>query len=321
MSSTYKGIKDSYPEAPSKVADYIQLSRPFTVFAPVVMAFCIMGIERLYHGDLLFFGSTFVTNVLLAGFSMGLLQIVGQVSNQICDGSDYDTMAGKGYRPLCRGTISDSEAWSLVFIALIFALSIGFYVSNVYGTFMMILLFFAVFYNLEPIRTKKRFGWNNFWLAASRGFIPVVAFWSVNGNVTDALPILLGFVGFLYVFSTNWVKDINDYQADIKYNVETLVVKFNGDLKAISKMMMIFVAINTGLIFLIVYLYAWEFLALLTFVVFAFVILFRLMKNKIKNMDRMENTLEWVLFYVGLAGGYMITFFVFRIQYFVERIL
>ncbi|MFO8109881.1 MAG: UbiA family prenyltransferase [Thermoplasmata archaeon] len=317
MTSVYKGIKKSYPKASSKLGDYFQLTRPFTVMAPVVMAFCIMGIERLYHGDLLFLGSSFVYSVILAGLSMGLLQIVGQVSNQICDGSKYDTMAGKGYRPICRGTINDSEAWTVVFVSLILALSIGFHISDVYGAFMMVLLFFAVFYNLEPIRIKKRFGWNLFWLGASRGFIPPVAFWSVTGEAT-LLPILLGIVGFLYVFATNWVKDINDYEADIKYNVETLVVKFNKDLNHIAKIMMPVAVVNAVLILIIVQIYAWEFLSLLTFVVFASVILIRLMRNKTKKMERMENTLEWVLFYVGLAGGYMITFIVFRIRYFVS---
>lgn len=314
MASSYGGIKEAYPGISSKLADYFQLTRPFTVIAPVVMAFNIMGIERLYHGDLLFLGSDFVYRVILAGVSMGLLQIVGQVSNQICDGPEYDAMAGKDYRPLCRGAVSESEAWTVVFVSLILALSSGFYISEVYGAFMMILLFFAVFNNLNPVRVKKRFGLNVFWLGMSRGFIPPVAFWSVTGDIT-LLPVLIGIVGFLYVFTTNWVKDITDYKADRRYNVETLVVKYDRDLQYIAKLMIPLVLIKTLVILVIAEVYAMAFLSFLTFVIFALVILLRLFRNNIKDLDQMENTLEWVLFYIGLAGGYIITFLVFRIQY------
>lgn len=311
--SLYEGIKAKYPKLPEKLSAYVQISRPFTVLAPVVMAFFIMAIERLYNGSFVL-SSPFFLEVILAGISMGLLQVAGQVSNQICDGVEYDEACGKEYRPLCRGIIDKSDAWTVVFLSTIVSLNLGFYISRLYGVILTILLFFAIFNNLDPIRAKKRYMVNEIWLGLSRGFIPPIAFWIVLGDF-GRVPFVLGIIGFLYVFSTNWVKDVTDYEGDKKFNVDTLVVHFDKDINRIVSLMYPFVTLMILSVFILVNVYSPWFAGLMAFPIIALVILMRMDRGDLVEADKMENTVEWVLFYLGLVIGYGLTFLIFRFEF------
>jgi len=302
----YEGILRGYPNLRrymGKIADYVMLCRPFTLLAPVLAGFFGVLIQLASY-DALYLFSKELPTIIYVSVTMLLSQAVGQVLNQASD-VEIDKI-NRPYRPIPAGRITVEEALGLGYLLLLIALLRGFTVNITFGTIMAIILFFAVFYNLPPIRAKKYFGINLMWMAMSRGLLPFLASWSVFGSLWDAKPWVLG--GFATLWVINWqpTKDFPDVEGDRKFQIYTLPVKL-GKKKAASFM-------KTFIPVPFLFLAAAVFLGTLKLLYLLLLVLMWISLMNINNLNVAagvtENTRAWIGFYGGLGMIYILSFII-----------
>jgi len=295
----YYGIKHGYPRVEKlfgRVAAYIQLIRPFTLLAPVIVGF---------FGSLICLKSEFWSHwleVVYVTFTLMLCQAVGQCINQAC-GVDEDRI-NKPYRPIPSGRVSIEEAYGLAFLLTLISLWRGFTVSINFGLWIVIILFFAVFYNLKPFQARKYVWINLLWMSVSRGLLPFVVIWSAFRNPFELKPWLLGSIAFLWVFAFQPTKDITDVEGDRKFGIKTLPVVYGVDkTKSFIKWFSIL-----------------PFLPLVLYIQFGLLSLpYLLLLNLAivreigiwgfdKKLGPLENTMSWACFYLGLSLIFMLSY-------------
>lgn len=230
-----------------------------------------------------------------------LVQGVGQCVNQATGPEDS---INKPYRPIPQGRVSVEEAFGLAWLLALFAVGRAFTVNITFGLMILNLLFFALFYNLKPIYAKRYCWVNLLWMATSRGLLPFLAVWSAFGNPLTLKPWLLGSIAFFWVFAFQSTKDVLDVKGDKIYGITTLPVKY-GQVNVAMTM----VTLSTfPFIALFMYLTAGflpdSYVILLTLGLPAFCIL----GNLWKTTEYAENTKAWVMFYIGLASIYLLSF-------------
>ncbi|MEM2258209.1 MAG: UbiA family prenyltransferase [Candidatus Caldarchaeum sp.] len=289
------GIKYGYPRLPiaRRLKAYVMLCRPFTLLAPLVAGFIGTLLPLIDKGLPI---ASRLSDAIFVGVTLALLQAVGQITNQICD-IEADAI-NKPYRPLPRGEITIAEAWSLAWLLAVIGLCRAFLCGFTFGFFAILLLVMAVFYNIPP-RLKRRAWLGNIWLGISRGFIPLLATWSIYGSLNNSFPYLVGGLAGLWVMALNVTKDLPDVEGDRKVGDITLPVKY-GVEKTIR--------IIRGLAFL-----PFAFIAVASLVDSRMLVFFglapvgvlALLGFKIKIMT--ENTLSWAAFYGGLALIYVLS--------------
>lgn len=297
------GIKKAYPHIPLplKIRSYVQLVRPFTLIAPTLAVLFGVWACLKWTGQ----GGLFLQEwktVIYAAVAMAAAQACGQVINQARD-IDLDIANGKGYRPVPRGLVTPEEAMGLGWILGIFAIVRGFMISPTFGGLMSALIFFAVFYNIEPIRAKMRLWINVAWLGVSRGLLPMLAVWTIFGSLTDPYPWAMGSVLLVWVTGFQCTKDVPDVVGDRKYGVPTIPVRYgiNGTVKFMGACMVIamvlfYAYLGTGIL-----PKAFVWVGLLW--VPSGMILLGLGERHV--LVAMENTAEWCLFYGCLAAWYV----------------
>jgi len=307
MKSGQIGIKHGYPilrEKFGKIMDYIALCRPFTLLAPILAGFFGVLIQLAYYNQLnLFF--KYWNVIIYVAVTMMLAQACGQVLNQASD-VEIDRI-NRPYRPIPAGRITKDEAFGFGLILLMVALLRSFTINITFGTIMLLILFFAVFYNLPPIRAKKYFGINLAWMAISRGLLPFLASWSVFGNMWNVTPWILGIYATLWVINWQPTKDFPDIKGDKLYGIQTLPVKLGKKgaiefMKTFVTVPFIFMicAITFGLLNIL-------YIALVT-------MLLCLSYYNISNLEVeakiTENTRAWMGFYGGLSLIYFLSFII-----------
>jgi len=303
----YEGIKKGYPRIKNeKISAYIQLLRPFTLVPAFVAGIFGVLIQILYDG--LQFSIGMIPVLFFVGFLLALGQAIGQVVNQICD-IPIDKI-NKPYRPLASGKIDVREAIFLVCIFLVLYVWLVFLVNTTFAIIMLVLLFFAVFYSVKPIRTKNKLWINLMWISVSRGLLPILATWSVYGNIYTLFPWVVGIFATLWVFAFQSTKDIPDVIGDELFDVKTLPVVYG--LEKTKKIMTV----------LSVFPFAWLTIALLTTLDFRLIVLYVLIAfaaGIIRTLDvieeKLENTRAWVLFYLGLGSIYIFVFLALLFNY------
>lgn len=296
-------IKTTYQKIPLpiKLRAYVSLVRPFTLLAPMLAVIFGSWACLKYTGREYLLWREWKT-VVFATVTMASAQACGQVLNQVKD-VELDRINKKGYRPVARGLVTPEEAMGLGWILGLFALARGFMTNTTFGIIMGIIVFFAVFYNLEPIRAKMRSWLNVFWLGFSRGFLPMIAVWSIFGNIWTSYPWLLGSVFFVWVTGFQVTKDIPDVVGDRQFGVPTIPVKYGIENTARF--------IGGCLTVSMVLLYSFLLLRLLpiNFLYMGFLTLPSVMivegLERPKELAFAENTIEWVLFYATLGGFYI----------------
>lgn len=303
----YKGIKARYPKISSKfdkLSDFIQLLRPMTVVIPFLVT--IIGVlTQMSLGGVDLTWSK-VPTIIYAGVTLALSQAAGQVINQYAD-VDIDKV-NKPYRPIPRGTINKNTALGIGLILMLISLGRGFLTNAVFGTINTILLFFAIFYSLEPIRVKKTNEWLALsWLATSRGFLPFLAVWSVFGGLGTVVPYVLGSIGFAWIFAFQGTKDILDFRGDDLHDIPTLATKYGiPKTKRIMTGLSVIPIVMT-LVYVVTGLLQPAFMVLFG-ALFAMVAIVDLELRDIKRDIRFENCYAWIGLYVGLAGLYVFAF-------------
>jgi 4-hydroxybenzoate polyprenyltransferase len=294
------GIKEKYPRISrynKKLSAYIQLMRPFTLISPIVAGIIGTSLPLIYNYKPILH---YWAELIYVAVTLALAQVIGQITNQTQD-VEIDKIA-KPYRPIPRGDVTKDEAMGIAWVLAIFAVARGFTVSITFGLFICLILFFAITFNIEPIRSKRYCWLGISYMSVSRGLLPFLATWSIFGNLSELLPWILGIFAFLWVFALNPTKDFADFEADKKFGIMTLPVKY-GINKAVKmmKVLSVFPFIYLTLVF---YMHLLPYSFLLLYSLIPFVILAWWGLNKVWIT---ENNLSWCSFYLGLASVYILS--------------
>jgi len=282
-----------------RVKGYIDLIRPFTLLAPIIVSTCIMIASFFYNGrtDDLF--TICWTTIIPASFALAILNGASNALNQVTD-IKADKIS-KPYRPLVRGDISFREAKVLSLILYITAFSLSLLVNVMFSLFVFLIVVITVTYSLPP-RIKNVLFLNQLWVGVPRGLLGILASWSVFGSALEPLPLAIGLIAMSFLIGGSITKDIIDSEADKKTGAHTLVNTFGVKKAALMALPFMFfpfayipLLIDSG----ILDSYLW----LLTFLAIPGYLIFHLMVKDEKKGGFPENTSSWTLMYV--------TYFVF----------
>lgn len=283
-----------------KVRGIIDLVRPFTLLPALMAGIFISMMPILLNGEN---PLAYWDTMIYIGVTLALLQGAGQVINQSHpEEVKIDKMNEKDYRPIPKGILSKEEGWGIGMILLMIGISRAFTVTVGFGLYAMLISFFSVFYTVPPIRAKKRYLVNVFWLGVSRGFLPVVACFSVFDGLTSSIPLVWGALGFIWVAGFNPVKDIPDMWGDRAFDIPSIPVKWGHIGTAVHTFS--FASVFTAILhYSLGEFLTPVFMSLYLLVPVAFFIpttMFLHGSRQIK-VPYLENNLTWVLFYLGLG--------------------
>ena len=285
-----------------KIRVYLELLRPFTLLAPLIVSSSVMIASLMNSGttDLSFV--SILWTILSASFCFALLNGASNVLNQATDWKE-DALS-KPYRPIPKGIITTKEAYKVSFFLYTVALLLSIAVNILFSFFIFLIAFFSITYSLPP-RMKKFLFLNQLWVALPRGFFGIVGSWSVFGNPFEPLPLAIGCVAALFLFGGTATKDILDAEADRTVGTKTLVNVFG--VKTTAFFSLVFMTGAFGLIIPLVYFHIIHYTLLpLAFLGILSVFIGWLMFHKHKN-TKCENTSAWTLMYA--------TYFIFALGF------
>lgn len=277
-----------------RVKGYVDLIRPFTLLAPIIVSICIMIASFFYNGrtDDLF--AIWWKTVLPASFALAILNGASNALNQVTD-IKADKIS-KPYRPILRGDVSPGEAKTISLILYITAFSLSIFVNVMFSVFVLLIVVFTVTYSLPP-RIKNVLFLNQLWVGVPRGLLGILASWSVFGNALEPLPLAIGLIAMFFLIGGSITKDIIDSEADKKTGARTLVNTFGVKKAALMALPFMFfpfayipLLIDSG----VLDSYLW----LLTFLAIPAYFIFHLMVKDEKKGGFLENTSSWTLMYV-----------------------
>lgn len=226
------GIGDSYSKVlvSKKIRAWLDLSKP----ASSVGVMLAMPFTALLYGELIGVGGIgFLIaeryTVLLASLTTFLLHGGSQSMNMAEDAFIDKQTDHKGNRPIPAGIVSEEEARAISWITIMLGIGLAFMTSTPFGIFTIVLAFFGVFYNLEPLRTKKYLWVNLIWQAISRGLLLYPAAFAAFGEPLHPVAWGMGVVGFLLVLSFQNTADYSDVKMDEKHGIITPAVYYGLD--------------------------------------------------------------------------------------------
>jgi len=210
---------------PTKFRGFVELVRPFTLFAPLIGG--ISGaMLALLKNDNLGWDLDYV-KLIWGVMTLVFLNAASNTLNQITD-LEIDKI-NKPYRPLPSKVVTVQEAKWIAIALYLFTIWRAAMVLNVaFFVIVMILIVITVFYSVEPVRLKKRLFINNISIAIPRGMLGFVAAWSIFGNINDPVPWIIGGIMAVYLIGAMTTKDFTDAEGDKKYDCKTLPVVFGN---------------------------------------------------------------------------------------------
>jgi len=271
---------------------YLELLRPFTLLAPLIVSSSVIiaslvSSQSMDHNLLFLLGS-----IISASFCFALLNGASNVLNQATDWKE-DSLS-KPYRPIPQGIVTSQEAFQFSLLLYVGAILLSTTIHLLFSIFIILIAFFSITYSLKP-RMKKILFLNQIWVALPRGFLAILASWSVFGNPFEPLPLAIGCIAALFLFGGTTTKDILDAEADRIVGTKTVVNVFG--LQRASLFSLVFMV---GAFCLIVPLVFFEVLPTalfpLSFLSFASIFIGWLMQQKQKN-GTWENTSAWTAMY------------------------
>ena len=292
-----------------KVKGYIDLIRPFTLIAPILVSTCIMLASFFYNGETSNVFSILWSKIIPASFALAILNGASNALNQATD-IKADKIS-KPYRPIPKGIISTGKAKIISIVMYFMAFYISSTISTTFSIFIILITAFTMTYSIPP-RIKDILFLNQFWVAIPRGLLGILASWSVFGNPLQPLPISIGLIAMFFLIGGSITKDVTDSYADKKAGTRTLVNTFGvkkAAFMALPFMFFPFVMIPIMIDCGILESYFW----LLTSLAIPGYLVFYLMIREDKGSKFMENTSAWTLMYV--------TYFVFASSFSVLTIL
>lgn len=281
------------------IKGYIDLIRPFTLLAPIIVSICIMMASCVYNGRVDGLLNIFWIIVIPASFSLAILNAASNTLNQITD--QKSDKISKPYRPIPRGLVSIKDAKIISILLYVTAFLLALLVNIVFVAFILLITVFTITYSIPP-RFKDMFIINQLWVGIPRGFLGILASWSVFGNPLEPLTLTIGIIAMSYLIGGSITKDITDSDADKKTGTRTLVNTYGVKKAAFMALpFMLFpfifipILIDIGIIE--------SYFGLLTFLIIPVFLIFYLMVRDNTKVKRLENTSSWALMYI--------TYFVF----------
>jgi geranylgeranylglycerol-phosphate geranylgeranyltransferase len=199
------------------LADYIHLTRPFTLLAPTIgfLSGAAIAARGLPPGA-----------AYIGAASAAILNAASNIINQYFD-LEIDRI-NKPKRPLPAGRISIRAAW--IFTILLYIASFV-TAALVNVQFLLIVVFTAVVtyaYSGPPFRTKRWGILANLTIALPRGCLLMVAGWtSVRPDTMwTAEPWFIGMIFGLYVAGAATTKDFSDMKGDAQGGCRTLPIVY-----------------------------------------------------------------------------------------------
>jgi len=291
------------------VFGYIELIRPFTLLAPIIVSMCIM-IASFFQsgktGDI--FNLLWIT-ILPASFTLAVLNAASNSLNQAAD-FKADKIS-KSYRPLPRGLVTINQAKTLSVILYFLAFYMSTTINIMFTIFVILIAVFTITYSITP-RMKDFLFLNQIWVAIPRGMLGVLASWSVFANSLQPVPVTIGFLAMLFLIGGSITKDITDCYADKKTGTNTLVNTFGIKKAAFIALPFMFFPFSIVPILIDIGILG-SYLWLLTFLAVPGYFIFYLMIRDDKKSRFLENTSAWTFMYI--------TYFFFAFSFSVLTVL
>ena len=280
------------------IRGYIDLIRPFTLLAPVIVSICIMLASFFYNKVADDISTVWWVAIIPASFSLAILNGASNTLNQITD-IETDRIS-KPYRPMPRGDVSVRMAGVIALVMYFLAFCFAMMVNVMFTIFVLLIFVFSLTYSVPP-RIKDLLFLNQLWVAIPRGLLGVLASWSVFGGVFHPVPITIGFIAMFFLIGGSVTKDILDADADKKTGTHTLINTFGVKKTAFLSLPFLFfpfvmipLLIECG----VLDSYMW----LLTFFAVPGYFIFYLMIRDRKGGKFLENTSSWTLMYMTYLG-------------------
>jgi len=203
----------------------IDLFRPFTLFAPLVVSMAIMTASLVYNHN---YNKLIIREDwwIIIGQASFTITIVNAASNALNQATDVKSdKISKPYRPIPKGIVKAEGAQSLAYLLYLFALLRAVTINVWFGIFIFLIMVFTVTYSLPP-RMKKYLIFNQIWIAIPRGMLGILASWSVYGDPFTPTPLIIGSIATTYLIGGMATKDIVDSEADKITGVHTMINTF-----------------------------------------------------------------------------------------------
>ena len=286
----------------SQVNVYLKLLRPFTLLAPLIVSSSII-IASLIHSEKTGLGDfSILITIVSASFCFALLNGASNVLNQATDWKE--DAVSKPYRPIPLGLVTPKEAYQVSFVLYLGAFLLSFTIHQLFSLFITLIALFSLTYSLTP-RMKQYLFFNQLWVALPRGFLAILASWSVFGNPFEPIPMAIGCVAALFLFGGTTTKDILDAEADRMVGTKTLVNVYGLKIAAIFSLFFMISAFC--LIIPLIYLNILPTIVFpLSLLCILSVIIGWLMLHQHKNSN-WENTSAWTVMYA--------TYFLFALSF------
>lgn len=272
-----EGIRGAYPHLPLsvKMRGYIQLTRPFTLLAPLIGGITVPLVYLGHAGQLPDLWTVWPT-IVHGAITLLLCNLASNIYNQAAD-EDIDRV-NKPYRPIPKGVVTGEEARSLAMVVYLFAMMRAIMISTWFGVFTFLILVLTVAYSGEPARLKKRLWISNLSIAFTRGLLGYVAAWCILSTPFYPLPWVIGLILSIYLVGATTSKDLVDMEGDRKYGMDTLPVHYG---------------VRKSIIYSTIFL-------VMSGIVFAMCILFGLIRQNIYSTMLVAGGIVWMLYIIYL---------------------
>jgi len=282
-----------------RVKAYLDLVRPFTLLAPIIVSICIMIASYVYADYEASIFNYVWTMIIPASLSFAFLNGASNALNQVTD-LEADKIS-KAYRPIPSGAVSTNEALSISLLMYMISFTLSILINIWFVLFIFLIALFTITYSLPP-RLKDKLIFNQLWVGIPRGLLAIMASWSVFGNSLQPLPLAIALIAMSFLIGGSITKDIIDAEADKKTGTNTLVNTFGVKKAAIMALPFMFfpfvfipILINSGILNIQFFI--------LTFLCIPAFFIFYLMIRDTDKHHKLENTSSWALMYI--------TYFVF----------
>jgi len=274
-----------------RIRGYIDLFRAFTLLAPIVVSMSIIVASLVYNKVPM--PQDWWVTVGQASFTIALVNAASNALNQATD-AEADKIS-KPYRPIPRGIVKPDEAQSLAYLLYLFALLRSVTINVWFGIFVFLIMIFTITYSLPP-RMKRFLFLNQVWIAIPRGFLGILAAWSVFGDPFQKEPLIIGTIATLFLIGGMATKDIVDSVADKRTGIHTMINTYGTKKTALTSFPFMFfpfalipIMINEG--FLEPYLWP------LIFFLIPSCLIFYLMIRESESKT-LENVHAWSIMYI-----------------------
>ena len=282
-----------------KSRGYIDLTKPASSVA-VAVGYLLASLFYYYYYGIESQILTDLNIILAVSLSIFLAHSASQSMNMAEDAEMDRETPHKQNRPIPAGIVTEDEARAVAWLGSGWALSLAFVVSWQFGIMVATLLFFGIFYNLDPIRAKERII-SIPWQAASRGLLSFPAVWVAYGDIWAWEPWVLGVFMFFYVMGFQNSADIIDAPVDAEYGIRTFVVEFgvNGTMRIAAMctgamLVVLGFSVTAGLV-------PEGFIWMLLIIPFCIVMLYYMWSRPYQVSSLTGNHPSWLWFYIGVV--------------------